>query len=89
MKPCEEMISRLLSRRDRYIAEQKRKKALIARAAAGGTALTAVLALGLRHSGMLAKTPPAQTESAPVETTPLRSQPTISLDLSRGGFLAY
>ena len=80
MKPCEEMVSRLLSRRDRYIAEQKRRKAFIARAAAGGTALTAMLALGL----MLTKTPPAQTESAPVETTPLRSQPTISLDLSMG-----
>ena len=80
MKTCEEMVSRLLSRRDRYIAEQKRKKTFIARAAAGGAALTAMLALGL----MLAKTPPAQTESTPVETTPLRSQPTISLDLSTG-----
>lgn len=69
MKTCEEMVSRLLSRRDRYIAEQKRKKAFIARAAAGGAALTAMLALGL----MLAKTPPVQTESTPVETTPLRS----------------
>ena len=79
MKTCEEMVSRLLSRREQYIAEQKRRRTRIARAAAGGAVLTAVLALGLWQSGLLAKTSPAQPESAPVETTPLRSQPTFSL----------
>lgn len=63
MKNSEEMVSSLLERRDRYAAEQKRKRKVIARAASSVccVCLVALLGFGIWQGGMFNTTPPDQT----------------------------
>lgn len=61
MKNCDEMVNSLLERRDRYAAEQKRKRAIITRTVTSMccVCLVALLGFGMWQSGMLDTTPPA------------------------------
>ena len=52
MKSCDEMVGSLLERRDKYAAEQKRKRAAMARAVTC-VCLTALLGIGVWQSGMI------------------------------------
>lgn len=62
MKNCEEMVDSLLERRDRYAAQQKRKRKVITRTAASMccVCLVALFGFGIQRSGMLRTTPPDQ-----------------------------
>lgn len=59
MKNCEEMVNSLFERKDRYVAEQKRKRAIITRAVASVCcfSLVALLGFGLWQGGMFDTTP--------------------------------
>ena len=61
MKNCDEMVNSLFERKDRYVAEQKRKRAIITRAVASVCcfSLVALLGFGLWQGGMFDTTPSA------------------------------
>ena len=61
MKNCEEMVNSLFERKDRYVAEQKKKRAVITRAVASVFcfSLVALLGFGLWQGGMFDTTPSA------------------------------
>ena len=61
MKNCEEMVNSLFERKDRYVAEQKKKRAVITRAVASVCcfSLVALLGFGLWQGGMFDTTPSA------------------------------
>ncbi len=63
MKNCDEMVNSLLERRDRYAAEQKRKRAVLARTVTSMccVCLVALLGFGMWQGGMLSTTLPVQT----------------------------
>ena len=63
MKNCDEMVNSLLKRRDRYVAEQKRKKAIITRTVTSMccVCLVALLVFGIWQGGMFNTAPPDQT----------------------------
>lgn len=68
MKNSEEMVNSLLERRDRYVTEQKKKKAIITRTATSMccVCLVALLGFGMWQGGMFNTTPSNQTvEDAP------------------------
>ena len=60
MKNSEEMVNSLLERRDRYVTEQKKKKAIITRTVTSMccVCLVALLGFGMWQSGMFNTTPP-------------------------------
>ena len=59
MKNCEEMVNSLFERKDRYVAEQKKKRAVITRAVASVCcfSLVALLGFGLWQGDMFDTTP--------------------------------
>ncbi len=61
MKNCDEMVNSLLERRNRYVAEQKRKRRMIIRTATSMccVCLVALLGFGLWQGEMFNTTPPA------------------------------
>lgn len=61
MKNCEEMVNSLFERKDRYVAEQKKKRAAITCAVASVCcfSLVALLGFGLWQGGMFDTTPSA------------------------------
>lgn len=63
MKNCDEMVNSLLERRDRYAAEQKRKRTMLTRTATSMLCLglVALLGFGMWRGGMLHTTPSDQT----------------------------
>lgn len=63
MKNCDEMINSLLERRERYNAEQKKKKAIVTRTVTSMccVCLVALLGFGMWQGGMFNTTPPNQT----------------------------
>lgn len=63
MKNSEEMVNSLLERRERYAAEQKRKKAMITRTITSMfcICLVVLLGFGIWQGGMFNTTPPNQT----------------------------
>ena len=60
MKNCNEMVSSLLERRDRYAAQQNRKKAAVIRTVTsfGCVCVVALLSIGVWHSGLLSANKP-------------------------------
>lgn len=60
MKNCEEMVHSLLTRRDRYAAAQRRKRAVITRTVipVGCVCLAALVGVGLWKGGVFDTTPP-------------------------------
>lgn len=67
MKNCDEMVNSLLERRDRYVAEQKRKRTMIIRTATSMccVCLVALLGFGVWQGGMFDTTPPITAEDSP------------------------
>lgn len=63
MKNCDEMVNSLFERRERYNAEQKKKRAIITRTATSMccVCLIALLGFGMWQGGMFHTTPPDQT----------------------------
>lgn len=63
MKNCDEMVNSLFERRDRYAAEQKRKRKMLTRTATSMfcLCLVALLGFGIWRGGMLHTTPPDRT----------------------------
>lgn len=63
MKNSDEMVNSLFERRDRYVTEQKKKKAIITRTATSMccVSLVALLGFGMWQGGMFNTTPPDQT----------------------------
>lgn len=63
MKNCDEMVNSLFERRDRYAAEQKRKRTMLTRTATSMfcLCLVALLGFGIWRGGMLHTTPPDRT----------------------------
>ena len=63
MKNSEEMINSLLERRNRYVTEQKKKKAIITRTVTSMccVCLIALFGFGMWQGGMINTTPPDQT----------------------------
>lgn len=66
MKNCDEMVNSLLERRDRYAAEQNRKRAVITRTVTSMccVCLVALLSFGMWQSGTREKTPPITSEDS-------------------------
>ena len=66
MKNCDEMVNSLLERRDRYVAEQKRKRTMITRTATSMccVCLVALLGFGIWQGGMFNTTPPISAEDS-------------------------
>lgn len=62
MKKCDEIVNSLLERRERYNAEQKKKKAIITRTVTSicCVCFVAFLGFGMWQGGMLNTTPPDQ-----------------------------
>ena len=85
MKNRDEMVNDLLERRDKYVAEQKRKRNILMRSTAAAVCVCLVASAGvwIWHS-KTRDTPTAGTEQTKtereVETVPNNSDPTISLD---------
>jgi hypothetical protein len=54
MKNCDEMVSSLLERRERYVCEQKKKRRIVCGTAASlcYVCLTALFAVGVRNNGI-------------------------------------
>ena len=69
MKNCEEMVNSLFERKDRYVAEQKKKRAVITRAVASVCcfSLVALLGFGLWQGDMF-DTAPATTINNSIST---------------------
>lgn len=65
MKNCNEMVNSLLERRDRYVAEQKRKRKVITRTATSlcCVCLVALLGFGVSERELFATTPPVTSEN--------------------------
>lgn len=65
MKNCDEMVNSLLERRDRYVAEQKRKRAVITRSVTSvcGVCLVALLGFGV-WNGTFEKMPPVNPDNS-------------------------
>ena len=63
MKNCDEMVNSLLERRDRYLAEQKRKRSIITRTVTSMCCVCLVALLGfcIWQGRMFNTAPPAQT----------------------------
>jgi len=63
MKNCDEMVNSLLERRERYAAEQKRKRTMLTRTATSicCVCLVALLGFGMWQGEMFNTTPPDQT----------------------------
>ncbi len=72
MKNYDELTDRLLQRRDRYIAEQKRKRKKMVRVAssAGCCVLIGAIGVSLMHSGVFTETPPMTSVTTTVTNTP-------------------
>ena len=66
MKNCDEMVNSLLERRERYIAEQKRKRKVIIRTVTtmSGVCLVVLLSFGVWESGRYDTTPPVTLDDS-------------------------
>lgn len=66
MKNCDEMVNSLLERRERYVAEQKRKRKVLTRTVTSMccVCLVALLGFGMWQSGILTTTPPITPPAA-------------------------
>ena len=94
MKNRDEMVNDLLERRDKYVAEQKRKRNILMRSTAAAVCVCLVASAGvwIWHSKTrdttTAGTEQTKTERE-VETVPNNSEPTISLDGLPGQDIGY
>lgn len=86
MKNRDEMVNDLLERRDKYVAEQRRKRNMIVRSTAAAVCVCLVVSAGVlvwnKRSSEPARTEKTeQTKTnGEIETVPNNSDPTISLD---------